>query len=189
MTNQPLPTYVSFSAEISQQTTEALIAVFADLVNKKTKAVHLLLSTPGGTVTNGINLYNVLKALPLQLVTHNVGSVDSIGNVVFLAGDRRHAVPNSTFMFHGVGFDVTQQTRFEEKLLLEKLDSVQSDQKKIAAIINERASFADDQEVASLFLQAATKDPAYAKQRGIIHDVRDLQIPPGAPIIPLVFQR
>ena len=182
-------TYVSFSAEVSQQTTEALLAVCADLVNKKMDVVYLLLSTPGGEVHNGMTIYNVLRAMPFKLITHNVGAVNSIGNVIFLAGEERYTVPNATFMFHGVGFDIKQPQRFEEKLLRERLDLIQADQGKIAAVIEDRADFPDDKEIASLFLQAATKDPAYALERGIVHEIRDLQIPRGAPLIQLVFKR
>lgn len=77
--------------------------------------VYLLLSTPGGSVMHGMNLYNVLRGMPFELITHNVGNVDSIGNAVFLAGAKRYAAPHSTFMFHGVGFDLPAQTRLEEK--------------------------------------------------------------------------
>ena len=59
--------YVSFSAEINANTTESLISVMATLVNQRAKAVHLLLSTPGGNVMNGLNLYNVLLGLPFEL--------------------------------------------------------------------------------------------------------------------------
>jgi ATP-dependent protease ClpP protease subunit len=95
--------YVSFSAEINANTTESLLSVMAVLINQKAKAVHLLLSTPGGNVMNGLNLYNVFLGLPFELTTHNVGNVDSIGNAIFLAGSKRYATAHSTFMFHGVG--------------------------------------------------------------------------------------
>ena len=101
----PPVVYVSFSAEINANTTESLIATMANLANEAVPEVHLLFSTPGGLVMNGMNLYNVLRAMPFKLVTHNVGNVDSIGNAIFLAGEERYACPHSTFMFHGVGFD------------------------------------------------------------------------------------
>lgn len=189
MSQQADTTYVSFSAEVSPHTTEALLATCANLANQGTKTVYLLLSTPGGSVLNGITAYNVLRGLPFKLITHNVGSVNSIGNVIFLAGDERYAVPGATFMFHGVGFDIQQGTRLEEKTLVERLDSIRADQAKIASIINDRAHFSNHDEIARLFLQAATKDTAYARQRGIIHEIRDFQAPPGAPIQQLVFQR
>jgi ATP-dependent protease ClpP protease subunit len=90
--------YLSFSAEITPE------------------------AAPSGRVMNGINIYNVLRGLPAKVVFHNVGNVDSIGNVLFLAGDERYACPHSTFMFHGVGFDPTPGVRVEQKTAQEMLD-------------------------------------------------------------------
>lgn len=180
--------YVSFSAEIVPKTTEALIAVMAEQANKGVDEVYLMLSTPGGSVMNGLNLYNVLRAFPFKLITHNVGNVDSIGNAIFLAGEERYASPHTTFMFHGVGFDVTTGHRLEEKLLRERLDSILQDQKRIGSIIRERTNL-DERQIRKLFREARTKDADYALRVGIIHDIRDVQIPPGNPIITLVFQR
>jgi len=58
--------YISFSAEIVPKTTEALIAVLGEQANKGVDEVYLLLSTPGGNVMNGFNLYNFMKGLPLR---------------------------------------------------------------------------------------------------------------------------
>ena len=111
VTGTPQVVYVLFSAEINAHTTESLLAVAAKCVNQKVKEIYLAMSTPGGSVMHGMNLYNVLRALPVTLTVHNVGSVNSIGNVIFLAGERRYASQHSTFMFHGVGFDAPQGLR------------------------------------------------------------------------------
>jgi ATP-dependent protease ClpP protease subunit len=137
---------------------------------------------------SGINTYNMLRAMPFDLVTHNVGNVDSIGNAVFLAGKQRFACSNSTFMFHGVGFNPEAGKHFEEKLLRERLDHVLADQKRIGAIIEERTTLTAAQ-IKGLFRQAQTKDAAYAASTGIVHEVKDVQVPPGTPVISLVFQR
>jgi ATP-dependent protease ClpP protease subunit len=184
----PETVYVTFSAEINVKTTESLVATMANLVNKGVKTVYLALSTPGGEVASGMNLYNVLRALPIRLITHNVGNVDSIGNAVFLAGERRFACPHSTFMFHGVGFSVTQQLRFEEKNLREMMGTILSDQNRIGSIVQERTNI-DSSTIESLFREAQTKDATYAIGTGIVHEVCDLKIPPGGPVISLVFQR
>src|SRR5258708_2148441 len=128
--------YISFSGEISAHTTESLLAVMANCVNQKVKTVYLMLSTPGGNVMNGMNIYNVIRGMPFELITHNVGNVDSIGNAIFLAGNKRYACPHSTFMFHGVGFDLKNHTgRLEEKKLKELLTGILSDHKRIGNII------------------------------------------------------
>ena len=91
-------------------------------------------------------------------------------------------------MFHGVGFDITTNTRFEVKNLREKLDSLLAEQKKLGAIITECTNI-PAKEVEDLFLMSVTKDPAWAKEKGIIQDVREVQIPPGASIQQFVFKR
>ncbi len=181
-------TYISFSADIVPQSTETLIAVMGEQANNGVEEVYLMLSTPGGSVMHGMNLYNILRAFPFKLTTHNVGNVDSIGNAVFLAGEERYACPHSTFMFHGVGFDVKQGFRLEEKFLREHLDSIVRDHVRIGSVIRDRTNL-NERQIRSLFREARTKDADYAKSVGIVHDISDVNIPPGNPVISLVFQR
>ncbi|MGI8570472.1 MAG: ATP-dependent Clp protease proteolytic subunit [Methylocella sp.] len=173
--------YVSCSAEINPSTTETLIALLCQQINMRIQEVYLLLSTPGGNVMNGLNLFNILRSFPVKLTTHNVGNVDSIGNAIFLAGQERYACPHSTFMFHGIGFDIPGQIRLEEKLLRERLQSVLADQNRIGSIIGERTRLKNRQ-IKNLFREARTKDADCARSR-------EAKIPPGAPIFSLVFQR
>ena len=182
------PAYVSFSAEIMPYTTESLIALLANLSNQGVREVYLMLSTPGGSVMHGMNLYNVLRAFPFKLTTHNVGNVDSIGNAVFLAGEKRYACPHSTFMFHGVASQIPTPMNAEAKFLRERLDSITSDVKRIGDILVERTLIKQD-DVAALFGEAQTKDATFAVGCGIVHDVRDVKIPVGASVLSLVFQR
>jgi ATP-dependent Clp protease protease subunit len=150
--------------------------------------LHLLLSTPGGNVMHGLNLNNLFRGLPFELITHNIGNVDSIGNAIFLAGAKRYATAHSTFMFHGVGFDLNNPLRLEKKFLRERLDSLMSDQKRIGSISVERTKITEDS-VSELFLEAKTKDATFAVSSGIIDEIRDVQIPVGGPVISLVIKR
>lgn len=180
--------YVSFSAEINAHTTESLIAVMADCVTKKATEINLLLSTPGGNVMNGINLYNVLKALPVKLVTHNVGNVDSIGTAVFLAGKERYACPHSTFMFHGVTAGFQQAAQVSAQQMREHLATLDADELRIGSIIEQHAKLGHA-EVVALFREQRTKNATNAVSAGIVHEIKDVQIPPGSPVVALVFQR
>ncbi len=183
-----VPAYISFQAEVNPSTSEALLSVVAKQIQDGHRHIHLLLSTPGGNTNNGIAIYNTLRALPIQLTTYNVGTVNSIGNVIYLAGEARYACVTSSFMFHGVGFDLRQPTRWEEKDLMEKLDNLRNDQGLIAEIISQRTNI-DPEEANRLFLQAAFLRAEEAKTKGIVHDIMDAQVPEGAPFLQLVFQR
>jgi ATP-dependent Clp protease, protease subunit len=182
------PVFISFAAEIVPQTTETLIRALTDFVNQGFREVHLLLSTPGGSVMHGITIYNVLRGLPITLTTHNVGNVDSIGAVVYLAGERRYTCQQSTFMLHGVAFGTNGPTQFFEKTLKEKLATVQRDQERIQAIYRERAGI--QPEVAEqMFLGESNINADDAVRRGLAHEVRPVNIPAGSPVFQLVFNR
>jgi ATP-dependent protease ClpP protease subunit len=184
-TTDPRAAFVTFSAQIGPETADALFTTVLKLISPEVDASHLLLSTPGGSVMNGITLYNLLRGLPTHLVTHNVGNVDSIGNAVFLAGAERFACPQATFMFHGVGQTALNE-RLDERRLREGLESVLADQDRIGAIIEDRTSLTRE-EIAPLFTTAQTKDAGYALDAGIIHDIREVHIPADAPVVALQF--
>jgi len=126
--------------------------------------------------------------MPFKVITHNVGNVDSIGNAIFLAGEERYACKHSTFMFHGVGFNMANQNiRLEEKNIREMLDNILSNHSRIGTILEERTKL-DKAVIPELFREAQTKDSAFAVGCGIIDEVRDINIPPGSTVISLVFQ-
>jgi ATP-dependent protease ClpP protease subunit len=184
----PETVYVVFSAEINPKTAQSLLAVMANCATQGVKNFYLALSTPGGDVTQGIALYNALKGMPFKVITHNMGNVDSIGNAVFLAGETRYACKHSTFMFHGVGFNMANQTiRLEEKNIREMLDNIMGNHARIGTILEERTKI-DKAAIPELFREAQTKDATFAVGAGIVHEIRDINIPPGSSVISLVFQ-
>lgn len=78
--------------------------------------------------------------------------------------------------------------RLEVKNLREALASIESDHARIGAVIQERTKISQI-EVTELFSEAQTKDAAWAATKGIVHDIREVNIPPGSTVVSLVFQR
>src|SRR5689334_10006668 len=113
---------ILFSKEIEADTLDKLAALIAELPNH-VKTLHLLISTGGGTVMHGIAAYNLLKSLPHTVITHNIGDVNSIGIIMFLAGKKRYASPLATFMIHGVKA-VIDEGKYTRQTLGERLASV-----------------------------------------------------------------
>jgi len=75
--NQPVETiYVNYFDTIDEARTKALMAICSDIVAKqKPKTIYFLFSSVGGSVNAGITLYNFLRALPVEVVMHNTGSI------------------------------------------------------------------------------------------------------------------
>jgi len=181
------PVCIIFSAPVDNGTAQVLVAAVTNAINDGHDDIHLMISTPGGSVADGIMVYNVLSALPTHLTTYNVGTVDSIGNVIFMAGKARIALPTSRFMFHGVGFDI-QAARFELKDINERKAGIENDQSMIADILVKHTALKKP-EIEQLFLQAAFLRSDEAHKSGVVHEVRDVHMPQGIPIAQLVFQR
>lgn len=183
---QPLKSYaVSFTAPVLPQTVQVLMATVGQQLMQGFNDLHLLISTTGGSVADGLAAYNLLRSLPISITAYNVGCVNSIGNVMFLAGDKRYAAKACSFMFHGVGFDIEKQ-RFEEKELTAKLANVQNDQTLIADVIVRHTNITKEQ-VRDLFLNAAFVAAPDAQHRGIVDEVRDISLPKEWPFLQLVF--
>jgi len=176
------PLYIAFTAGVDKPSTDRVIAALIDALGKGTCEVHLMISTTGGGIMNGMTLFNFLRQFPVSLTTYNIGNVDSVGNVIFLAGERRIAAPQSTFMFHGVAYNLTGPMNLAEPNLIEMLGVVQADQNRMADVIAQRTQIARD-DAAHLFSRAATKTAAEALSLGIIHEIAAPIIPPNASVV------
>ena len=93
---------IRFLAPVTAETTNALLNAVDAESRKGVEEVHLLISSPGGDVLYGLSAYNYLVALPVKIVTHNFGGVDSIAIALYCAGVTRYSVPNGQFLLHGV---------------------------------------------------------------------------------------
>jgi len=171
--------YLMFSAAIDQNSSNNFLAYLVGLQIERATKLTIGMSTQGGNVVCGITMYNHMLSMPFEIETHNVGNVDSIANVIFLGGKTRYANPTATFMFHGVGFDGNANERLEEKNLLEKLDVVDAENKRISKVISDRSTLNVD-ECLGLFKEQKTRDADWAKKNGIIKDIKPFMIPAGA---------
>ena len=71
--------YIRLLAPITPDTANALLQSIDNLLKMNVEKIHLLISSPGGDVSQGIAIHNYLKHLPIELSTYNIGIVDSIG--------------------------------------------------------------------------------------------------------------
>ena len=176
--------YLSFTAKVIDQTTTLLMNALAGAIQQGVKELTLLLSTPGGSVMHGMTLYNYLTALPVELTTFNIGNVDSIGAVVFLAGAKRFACPHSTFTLHPVAFGLQGAQNFEQPDLKAIVQSLEADQARIAGIYAERSGL-QNQNAVALFGQQKTYSATEAQSFSFVHEVKPLAIESGARVVHL----
>lgn len=172
---------VLFSSDISPASANNFANILASYALDGVTKLTLAINSPGGNVGAGVFLHNVMSTMPYHIVTHNIGNVDSIATVIFLAGAERIACSNSTFMFHGVGFDQSQPIRLEEKLLRERLDTIQAEHNRLAHLVADRTTLSVAS-VRKLYAQQSTRSAVWAKSKGLINDIASFQTPAGVPL-------
>jgi len=172
--------FLSFSAQINVKTTEALIETAVGLTGERVGSLVLCLSSFGGNFDRAVSLYNTLRALPLELVTHNVGNVGSAANVLFLAGEERYASPQAVFYFHPSS--VSLDGAYDPRELAEQREELMGSDAREREIIEQRTSLSA-REIKSLVDRSSTIGAERALEAGIIHAIRDLEIPRGARIV------
>lgn len=171
--------YINYFDEIDDNRVRGMMSYCADSVGKhKFDELYFMISTPGGSVSAGITFYNYLRLLPAKIIMHNTGSIDSIGAVIFLAGDERYAAPHSSFLIHGIRahFPKDQETTLTQ--IAEAKNHIEEDHNKIAGIFMERTKISQT-EMDKLFSQGEAKNLAFAKTMEIIHEIKEPRILPG----------
>jgi len=175
--------YLSFHDSIHLDSANRFMMMCSQIIQQyHPSTLYVLLSSGGGAVDSGVTLYNYLRALPCTVVTHNIGSIDSIATAVFLAGEKRYATPNSVFLFHGVMWGFAQGANLTYSQMKEQLSRFDAAEKLFAGIIVERTCF-EASAVRKLFRQGQSKDPIFAKSKGVVHEVCEVSVEPGAPML------
>jgi ATP-dependent protease ClpP protease subunit len=175
--------YISYFDGIDDQKVRTLMGVCSDILNKhRPDTLYFLFASGGGGVNAGIVFHNFLRSLPAKVIMHNTGVIDSISTIIFLAGAERYACPHSSFLFHGIQWTFEERTSAPASKLAEVSSQLKQDESKMANIYTERTKLTDA-EVRSLFLQGESKDPSFAMEKGIIHDIKSIAVPQGAPHI------
>lgn len=79
------------------------------------KTLEVYINSPGGSVTQGLSIYNQLRTSGLKIRTFNLGETSSISSIIFLAGDER-IMPDGTFaLIHQPAHLVYQNLREAEQ--------------------------------------------------------------------------
>lgn len=171
---------VHFTAPINSNSCGQLIDKCTQAIQQGADELVIKIATMGGECSYGFSLYNFLISLPVPVKTHNLGTVESMGNIIFLAGIQRTACPHSKFLFHP--FHWTLNGAVDHTRMSEYAMSLDYDLQLYSTIVAERTQGAR----APLdVLQCLTAAPRIlnvqaALEAGVIHEVDCLGAPPEA---------
>jgi ATP-dependent protease ClpP protease subunit len=141
--------------------------------------IELHMSTEGGNMTAGFALYFFLKSLPVPLTTHNIGSVESVGVVIFLAGQKRYACPGTRFLVHPLHWGFGNLVAADHSRVSEWRNCLDFDAERYACIFDEATkgapAYADIR--TNLTGNARIYDADEALAAGIVHAAVQARLP------------
>ena len=164
---------IHFTGPINSSTCGNLISTCSRALQQGAEVLQLNIATMGGECSYGFTLYNFLRALPVEVHTHNLGTVESMGNILFLAGERRTACSFSKFLFHP--FHWTLHGSVDHSRMAEYAMSLDYDLRLYAQIVTERTAEVLD---VPRYLMAYPRilGPREAMENGLIDAIDEMPI-------------
>ena len=182
------PVVIRFFAPVIDATVNALMSAVDQKMKQGTKEFIILISSPGGSVIHGLSAYNYLKGLPASITTHNFGSVDSIGIVIYCAGSKRLSVPQARFLFHGVNVQFRGEQNLDEKLLEERLGGLRIDVENIAGVIAANTG-KSTKDITDAMIERMVLNPEQAQSWGLVHEIKSELFEVGSEVIAIQAQQ
>lgn len=109
------------------------------LCEQQAEKITVMLSSEGGDLNSGFSAYNFLRGLPVPVKIVNVGTVESIAVLIYLAADERVSLESSRFLLHQFNWTYPYP-RVDYSRLNENSDSLCFDFKRYANIFNDRTN-------------------------------------------------
>lgn len=134
---------IHFFGPISISTVEAFRNMLLNaLKSPDIEALEILMSSEGGDLNSGFTAYNYIRSVPIKTTTINMGSVESIAMIPFLAGSERRAVANARFVIHNFTWTFPN-VPIDLNRVAERNDSLQTDIERYMSIYLERTQEAE----------------------------------------------
>jgi len=170
--------YLGLNAAIDRKAAEQMVAIAAEACKQGYQGINICLSSQGLMLHHAHYLDHMLSALPVQLITWNLGSLQGGALLTYLAGSERYAVKGSSFLFNQASFD-PYSGRLAEPFLRDRLKFTQYEDQRTAELIAGRVGRSAE-EVGKWQENELMLDADAAVGHGIVHEVRAFTIPADA---------
>jgi ATP-dependent protease ClpP protease subunit len=165
---------VCFLCSVNVNTISALQNSCLSAISAGATQINLHISSQGGDVASGFTGYNFIKSLPVSVNCYNISNVDSIANVIFLAGNRRFANHGSRFLLHPFQWQFGGAQSVDHERMREWMFSLDYDLDRLVSVFNEETINASElMDWKQLIKTSTIINPERAISLGIINNIED----------------
>lgn len=118
---------IMLDTEINDEVASSIVGQLLFLDSQSKEPIKMYINSPGGSVTAGLAILDVMNYIQSPIYTICIGEAASMGAFLLSMGEKRYAMPNSRIMIHQVSSGFQGQVsdikiQYEEaKLLNDKL--------------------------------------------------------------------
>ena len=93
---------IYLNGEINGESAISIITQLKYLASKSDKDIYMYINSPGGAVSDGLAIYDVMNEIPCDVVTIAMGMAASMGSFLLAAGvqGKRFVTPSTEVMIH-----------------------------------------------------------------------------------------
>ena len=93
---------IYLNGAVNGESALSVITQLRYLAAKSDKDIYLVINSPGGAVSDGLAIYDVMNEIPCAVVTVATGMAASMGSFLLAAGSpgKRYATPSTEIMIH-----------------------------------------------------------------------------------------
>jgi ATP-dependent Clp protease protease subunit len=114
---------LDFVGEVTELEVGNAVDTLSDWVTESKAPLTIRLCSPGGSVFDGLFLFDFIRLLPVHVTTQAMGYACSMGSILSQAGDHRVISKNAWYMVHepasialGKASDIKDEARLMERL-------------------------------------------------------------------------
>lgn len=137
---------IFFTGAVNSDTCNEIIKQLMYLEKQDdTKEITIYINSPGGRVSDGLAVYDIIQLLNSPIRTVCIGLAASMGAILFLAGDKRQMLPHSEIMIHDPSYNNADIGGQKPHEIQHRLDSLNETREMLAQIIADKTGKSIDE--------------------------------------------
>lgn len=145
-------------------------------LNQGATEINIHISSRGGETDYGFAAYSFLKSLPVTVRTFNLSNVESIANIIFLAGKERFATENSRFLLHPLSWSFGVAS-IDHSRLSEMSKCLDNDFERFVQIL--KTEISGDYNWSDIIKSATILTPKEALSHNVINEITTVSLSSG----------
>ncbi len=162
--------YFIISGYVDEHMVENILYIVKEKISDDCKKLHIAVQSSGGSVPIALAIADLLMSLPCEVITYNIGNVDSAALLIYSAGEDRVCSPGARFFIHPIGKEIKGVQTV--KTLIRYLKEINQDTERVANYLA-RQTKTNTAKWKEMYTKNYTLLPEQAVKLGVVYRIEE----------------